>query len=325
MSKPIAIISGEPNSISSEIIFKLWKSRKKFAHRPFLIIGSMKLLNLQKKKLRFNISIKEIKKNFDIKDLKGKFLPVYNVEYEQKKAFQKISVKSKKYIFNCFKEAQNFISKKKVSGLINCPVSKEILFKNKKQGVTEFLAKKAGIQGNEVMLIYNKKLSVAPLTTHIPLREVSNKIDKLKILKKIITINNFYRKNFKKKPIIGILGLNPHNHGPTKNSEEKNNIIPAIKLAKKNNIKIFGPVSTDTAFLIDKKNKFDVIFGMYHDQVLTPFKAMYKYKAINITLGLSYIRVSPDHGIAEDIVGKKIANPESLIESVKFFNYIKNK
>ena len=78
----------------------------------------------------------------------------------------------------------------------------------------------------------------------------------------------------------------------------------------------------DSSFMIFKKYKFDVIVGMYHDQVLTPFKALYNYSAINITLGLPYIRVSPDHGVAKNLVGKKIANPISLIESIKFFNYI---
>ena len=83
-----------------------------------------------------------------------------------------------------------------------------------------------------------------------------------------------------------------------------------------------GPISADSSFMIFKKNKFDVIIGMYHDQVLTPFKALYNFDAINITLGLPYIRISPDHGVAENIVGKKNANPKSLIESIKFFNYI---
>ena len=84
-----------------------------------------------------------------------------------------------------------------------------------------------------------------------------------------------------------------------------------------------GPIQPDTSFLLYKIYKFDVILGMYHDQVLSPFKALFKYDAINITLGLPYIRISPDHGVAENIVGKNIANPKSLIESIKFFNYIK--
>ena len=76
-----------------------------------------------------------------------------------------------------------------------------------------------------------------------------------------------------------------------------------------------GPVAPDTSFMIYKKYKFDVIIGMYHDQVLTPFKALYNFKAINLTLGLPFIRISPDHGIGENIVGKKIANPKSLIRA----------
>ena len=75
--------------------------------------------------------------------------------------------------------------------------------------------------------------------------------------------------------------------------------------------------------MLYKRYKLDVILGMYHDQVLSPFKALFEYNAINITLGLPYIRISPDHGVAENIIGKNIANPRSLIESIKFFNYIK--
>ena len=110
---------------------------------------------------------------------------------------------------------------------------------------------------------------------------------------------------------------------PTKKSEEREIISPAIKTIKKSKIKIIGPISPDTSFMLFKKYKLDVILGMYHDQVLSPFKALFEYNAINITLGLPYIRISPDHGVAENIIGKDIANPRSLIESIKFFNYIK--
>ena len=88
-------------------------------------------------------------------------------------------------------------------------------------------------------------------------------------------------------------------------------------------MQVFGPISPDSSFMSFNKSKFNVIVGMYHDQVLTPFKAIYNFNAINITLGLPYIRISPDHGVAKNIVGKRIANPNSLIESIKFFNLIK--
>ena len=222
MTKPIAIIAGEPNSISSEIIFKSWKLRKRYIHKPLMVIGSIQLLNLQKKKLKCHIRIKKIKSNFNMKDLNGSKLPVYNVEYKQKKPFQKISNKSNKYIFKSFDIAIDLIKRKKILGFINCPISKETLFKNKYQGITEFLSKKAAVENNEVMLIYNKKLSVSPLTTHIPLGQVSKKINKLNIIKKVKIINNFYKKIFYKNPNIAVLGLNPHNfHRQNNRKKEK--------------------------------------------------------------------------------------------------------
>ena len=323
MKKPLAIIAGEPNSISSEIIFKSWKLRKQYAHKPLFIIGSIRLLNLQKKKLKHQIKIKKINKNFKINELNGTELPVYDIKYNQKKPFEKISDKSNKYIFKCFDVALKFIKNKKILGFVNCPISKESLFKNKHQGVTEFLSKKVDKKNNEVMLIYNKSLSVSPITTHIPLSQVNKKISQYNIIKKVKIINNFYKKIFNKKPNFAILGLNPHNFSSSTKSEEKRIINKAIKRLTKMNIKVTGPVASDSSFMIFKKYKFDVIIGMYHDQVLAPFKALYNFSAINITLGLPYIRISPDHGVAENITGKRIANPNSLIESIKFFNYIK--
>ena len=185
MKKPIAIIAGEPNSISSEIIFKSWNLKNKYNFPPLLIIGSVDLLNLQKKKLKYNFKIKEINHDFSLSDLKTNELPVLNVNYYQKKPFEKLSNKSKKYIFSTFNIALDLIKKNKVCGLINCPVSKEKLFDYKNQGVTEFLSKKSKRSGNEVMLIYNKKLSVSPITTHIPISQINKKIGTQKIIKKI--------------------------------------------------------------------------------------------------------------------------------------------
>ena len=323
MKKPIAIIAGEPNSISSEIIFKTWKLKKKYKHKPFFIIGNIQLLNSQMKKLKYNIKIKKIDKNFSVKDLIKNELPVYDVKYNQKNPFENLSTKSNKYIFKCFDIASKLSNKKKIIGFINCPISKEFLFKNKHQGITEYLAKKENAKNDGVMLIFNNNLSVSPITKHIPIDQVSKKISNLEIINKVKIINNFYKKYFLKKPNFALLGLNPHNYYSSKKSKIKKNIDKAIKKLKIKKINIKGPISSDTSFMNFKKYKFDVIIGMYHDQVLTPFKALYKFKAINLTLGLPYIRISPDHGIGEDIIGKRIANPDSLVESIKFFNFIK--
>ena len=114
MNKCIAIIAGEPNSISSEIIFKSWKLKNQFIHKPLFVIGSIRLLNLQKKKLKYQIRIKKINDKFRINDLKGEELPVYDIEYNQKKPFEKISNKSNKYIFKCFDVTFKLIKKKKL-------------------------------------------------------------------------------------------------------------------------------------------------------------------------------------------------------------------
>ena len=322
MKKFIAIIAGEPNSISSEIIFKSWMLRKKFKYKPFFIIGSIDLLNLQKKKLKYKIKIKKIYSNFKKKDLMGKALPIYDIKYTQEKPFEKISDKSNNYIFKSFDAAIKLAKTNKIQGFINCPVSKETLFKTKHQGITEFLSNKYNASGNEVMLIYNRELSVCPITTHIPLSQVSKKINQSQIIKKIKILDQFYKRNLKKKPKIAILGINPHNFSSSNKLEKMKIIKKAVSNLKKR-IKVFGPLSPDSSFMPFNKSKFNVIVGMYHDQVLTPFKALYNFDAINITLGLPYLRISPDHGVASNIAGKGSANPKSLIESIKFFNLIK--
>ena len=103
---------------------------------------------------------------------------------------------------------------------------------------------------------------------------------------------------------MAVLGLNPHNAEYSRKSEEKLNIIPAIKLLRKQGIKIQGPLVADTVF-IENYKKFNVIIGMYHDQVITPFKTLFKFDAVNITLGLKYFRISPDHGPAKDLIKNK--------------------
>ena len=118
------------------------------------------------------------------------------------------------------------------------------------------------------------------------------------------------------------MGLNPHNSENRKNSIENKIITPAVKILNKLNINIKGPFPADTVFNNQKKLNYNIIVGMYHDQVLAPFKALYGFDAINITLGLKYLRISPDHGKAQDIVGLNKANPQSLISAINFLNKI---
>ncbi len=314
-NKPILIVAGEPYSVFSEILFKLYKRYK--LKNPLIVIASYKLFIKQMKLLNYKIPFNIINKSFSNKDLKINKINLINVDFDFSKPFVKISDYSNSYNKKCFEIALKLTKKKSFLGLINGPISKKNFLKKKFLGITEYLAKKTNTK-NFAMLIYNKYLSVSPVTTHIPLKKVSNSITKKKIIVNTILIKKFYKNKFKKDPKIAITGLNPHCESNFKNNEEIKIIRPAIKILKKKYSNIFGPYSTDSLFMNDNIKKFDVVVGMYHDQVLTPIKAIHNFNAINITLGLPFIRISPDHGPNSKMMGKNKSNPESLISAVKF-------
>ena len=316
--KPIIIVSGEPNSVFFEIFFKSIKS--KHYKSPLIIIGSKELLQKQMKKLGFSFEINTINKNFNqFNKLNNKKINLINIEYKFNNCFEKISSKSNNYIKRSFDVALKIIQQNKLSKFINGPVSKKYFLKGKTLGITEYLAKKT--RCNEVaMLIFNKNLSVSPLTTHLALKNVHKKITKQKIYKQINLINSFYKKKLNKLPRIAITGLNPHCESNFQNSEEDKIIIPAIKKLRLKNTKINGPFPADTIFTKSLIKKYDVIIGMYHDQVLSPMKALFNFDAINITLGLPFTRISPDHGPNYSMLGKNLSDPKSLIQALKFLD-----
>ncbi len=316
--KPILLVSGEPNSIFLEIFFKTLNSIK--IKSPLILISSNKLIKLQMKKLKYkkNIRLLDSKKLKQYK-LDNNSINLIDIKYEPTKAFEKISKKSNNFINNSFKEAFNLIKKEKIKKFINGPVSKKNFFDNKYLGVTEYISKYFS-KKKTCMLIYNKELSVCPLTTHLPLKQVSKKISKNKIKEKIELIHEFYKNNFNLLPRIGILGLNPHCESVDKFNEDEKIIKPIVKKMQKDRYKVSGPYPADTIFLNKNRKNFDVILGMYHDQVLTPIKTLFEYDAINITLGLPFIRISPDHGPNEKMIGKNISNPLSLIRAIEFLD-----
>ena len=316
---PIIIVAGEPNSIFLEIFFKSLKINN--FKCPLIIIVSKELLQRQMIKLGFNYPINLIDVNFNkFHGLNNKKINLINVNYEFKDCFEKISNKSNNYIRKSFRIALKLIYKNKFTKFINGPISKKHFLNGKSLGITEYLAKQTKKKNKVAMLIFNKKLSVTPITTHLALKNVHKHISKQKIYTQVNLINEFYKNNFKKKPKIAITGLNPHCESNFKNSEEDLVIIPVVKKLKSKNFKIYGPFPADTIFSKDYLKKFDVIIGMYHDQVLTPMKALYNFDAINITLGLPFTRISPDHGPNYSMLGKNLSDPKSLIQALKFLD-----
>ena len=316
--KPIIIVAGEPNSIFFELFFKVIEKKIK---SPIILIASKELIlnqaKILKKKISFNlISESEIIK----KKNKLKKINLINVDFNQTQAFNKITSKSNKYISSCFNIAINLLKKNVSDKLINGPISKKNFLNNKFNGITEYLANKTKTK-KFAMIIYNKKLSVCPLTTHLPIKQVTKKINKNEIINKVKLIDYFWKKKFNKKVKIAITGLNPHCESIDSFNEDKEIILPTIQNLKKTNYNIQGPFPADTLFLKNNRKKFDLIIGMYHDQVLAPIKTLFEYDAINITIGLPFIRVSPDHGPNESMLGKNKSNYLSLHNSIKFLDF----
>ena len=309
-NKPILIVAGEPKSIFFEILFKSFKKNK--FKNPIILIASLKLVKFEMKKFRFKKSIKLLNfKNLDILKLNNSSLNIIIVNLDYKK--------TDIYIKNCFDIGFKLLNDKLTNKFINGPINKSNFLNKKIPGITEYISNRFNTKKN-AMLIYNEKLSVCPLTTHLPLKLVSKKISQKLIKQKTILIDNFFKKVIGFRPKIAVTGLNPHCESFLKYNEDNKIIKPSIKKLKKNGYKIYGPFSADTIFLKQNRKKYHVILGMYHDQVLAPLKTLKEYDAINITLGLPFYRVSPDHGPNEKMLNKNLSTPVSLIKAIKFLD-----
>ena len=225
-SKPIIIISGNPDSVFFEIFIKSIKSKKFLS--PIILISNYKLLISSmkkyglKKKVRF-LYLNDLKKN----ELDNKKINLINIDYNQK-----IKFPSYNYIKRSFDIAFKLIKSKYSNKFINGPINKNDFLKKKFPGITEYISKKFN-KSKTAMLIYNKDISVCPITTHLPIKMVARKISKKIIYEKVKLIDDFFKKNFKYKPKIAVTGLNPHCESILKINEDKTIITPAVKILKK--------------------------------------------------------------------------------------------
>ena len=293
MKKTILILPSDPHSVNYEIIKKtLFFFKKKNNKNNYLFVGDKNDLSNYLRSKKLNLNFVDVKKK----------LNTHN------------------YLKNCFEKAFEILKSKKAHGIINLPLNKNFLPK-KYPGFTEYISNFFKTSGKESMLLYSESFSVCPNTTHIPLNSVSKELSKKIIKKNIYNIYNFYKNILGiKKPNIAIMGLNPHNGMDFKKRLEEDKIIrPAISEMRKKNIQVQGPLSPDSAFNEIQSKKINCLIGNYHDQVLPTFKYINKFKAINITLGLPFLRITPDHGPAQEIQGKNIANPDSFLYALNFF------
>jgi 4-hydroxythreonine-4-phosphate dehydrogenase len=222
--------------------------------------------------------------------------------------------------FDAIQQAVQILKADKADALVTAPVNKALIHNSgiSFQGHTEYLAKVTNTE-KFAMMLCGGPLKVTTVTRHIPLKKVADAISQEKIIEAVMLTHGALRTFFGiKRPRIGISALNPH-CGESGNigTEEKDIIEPAIIKIKKIVADINGPISGDVIFYMAYNGRLDAIISMYHDQGLGPLKMIAFEKGVNITLGLPFIRTSPDHGTAYDIAGKGIANPESMKEAIK--------
>lgn len=301
-NKCIGITLGDPSGIGPQVVSKALRKSSITKKAQFIIIGDSS----------------SFKKYFPKKIKNCNFLPVSSVTSSPFKA-GKPNIESAKASIHYLDESLQLLKKKKINALVTGPVSKEgiDLFNPQFRGHTEYLAKAFKIKNVEMMFVA-KKMKTIILTRHIPLSKVSQFITQKNIFKTIEIAHQYLKTYFKKKnPKIAVCGLNPHaGEGGNIGQEEIKYIIPAIKKAKFKKISVEGPFAADTLFCPDQASTYDCIISMYHDQGLTPMKALYFKEVVNLTLGLPFVRTSPSHGTAFNIAHTKKANPRSMEEAI---------
>ena len=319
--KRILITAGEPASISSEITIKAIKRLNHISNLELIIITDPDLMKCELKNFNQSVKLNILDKSLDFKDYKKKSINVFPIKLNEK-SFPGILNKNNSYfVRNSIETSVNLLLQKKAHAIVTNPINKFIMKSEnfKFNGHTEYLGYLSKQKKNPVMMLESEKLRVVPLTTHIPISSVSENLNTNMIIEKIIILNKELTKIYKiKNPKIYISGLNPHSgDGGKIGNEELSIICPAIKRLKEIGLKVKGPFPGDTLFQKNIIKDYDVAVCMYHDQALIPIKSLYSGNTINITLGLDFIRTSPDHGTALDIAGKKKADPKSLILAIK--------
>jgi len=297
---------GDPGGIGPEIVLKAVRALRGRAR--FLLIGKKKIFEKISGPAKLNgLTF------LDVPHVSGKFHP------------RKISKQNGKLAYLSLRKGAELAQKGIVSALVTAPLSKAAvrLSHKKFEDQTEFLRSFTGTKRYAMSFIKGRSC-VTLVTTHIPIKNIAARLKRKDIVEKALLTVEFLKKAQKiRRPRLAVLGLNPHaGEGGFLGREEEIIIKPAIRDLKKRGIRVVGPLPADSAFYLWKKGKFDAAIAMYHDQGLAPFKMLYFHDGVHITLGLPFIRTSPDHGTAFDLAyrGKANANAmrEALLAAIRF-------
>lgn len=311
---PLALTMGEPAGIGPELIGRLWQTRQDTQVKPFIYIGSSKCLN--------DIPTEEITDPAETFDCFNKALPVLNIPLNQPTISGQLDPENGPAVIKSIETAVDLCLKGKCSGLVTAPIHKAGLYKAgfDAPGHTEYLARLAGKPDDfSVMMLAAQDLRVIPVTIHIPLKDVASQLTSERIFHAGMVAARDLKHRFGiKEPRIAVAGLNPHaGESGTIGMEEATHIMPAIWQLREEGITVTDPLPADTLFHAEARANYDVVLCMYHDQALIPVKTVDFWGGVNITLGLPFIRTSPDHGTALELAGQNTARLDSLLAAVK--------
>ena len=319
MSKlKIGITIGDINGIGPEVIIKALAHPKMTEYFIPIIYGSSKAIayhkNIVKNPAFSFISIREAENaSYKRVNVLGVWEDNINI------MLGKPTEESGQFALKAMEKAFNDAKEGKIDAIVTAPISKQAMrmagFEH--IGHTEFLKKFFGAP-ETVMMMVSEEMKLALVTDHLPIKDVHQNISKNGIIRKLKVLNKTLKQDFgREKPIIGVLGLNPHagDDGVIGN-EESEMVEPAITEAKKNGVIAAGPFSADAFFGNSSFLKFDAVLAMYHDQGLAPFKLASFNNGVNFTAGLPIVRTSPDHGTAYDIAGENLADPTSMRQAL---------
>ncbi len=317
----IGITMGDPCGIGPEIILKALKSPSIRRIANYVIIGNKGVFDRTARSLKMPVTYQIISHLTKIDDLKYpiSLLPVsgFNSNIMKQKS---ATAEGGELSVQCVIKGINLAMRGHIDALVTAPICKKAihLAGYGYPGHTEMLHIFSGAK-RVVMLMVGGKLRVAFTTTHIALKDVPQSITAENMLETITITNSGLEQYFGlKMPRIAVCGLNPHaGEECLFGDEERRIIIPAIEKAKKKGIQCEGPVSADTVFYKALKGVYDAVIAIYHDQGAIPLKLHAFETGVNITLGIPFVRTSPDHGTAYDIAGKGVADPRSMMEAIK--------
>ena len=317
----ILITAGDPASISTEITIKAIETKTINKNIKLVVITDINLVKKYKNLINSNIRINEIKDIVKFSDYKNDRFNIIPIKLSSNFEYGKPDTKNYSFVILSIIKTIEIYNNSVASAIVTNPINKYVMYKSgfNFEGHTDFLSSLSKKKKDPVMMLVTNELKTMPLTIHVPLNMVPKLITKDLIHSKIkIAVDGLKTFFDIKKPSLIITGLNPHagENGDLGN-EEIEIIKPAVDEIKKiTNISITGPISADIAFSPEKRCNYDLAVCMYHDQALIPIKTLDFHNGVNVTLGLDFIRTSPDHGTGFDIVGKNIARPESLISAI---------